>query len=221
MDRVKYTEVRADRELREEVLVKLIELSEEEGGIHRSDLSIFHCRTVEGIPTSEQVVYRMDVAKNWEWRTDELSQMVRTLIDPFVHYYVKVTRVMCIAQIPGVALDTHVDHIAGQYYDYGMNLGSHTTPDAMIELFRDGKLQADPHLHEKQRYYGGRLFLQDENSSYYVEDGEKFYYHPENRFFFLRDAFEHGSDAQAAWRGFLYIDGMFRPDMMESIYDDQ
>ena len=214
---IQLTTIEADADLAERVLTKGIAESTHE----RSYWKMFSCRHLSSGQDGQAArVFRMDPTKEYEWGDDELSQMVKTLVDPFLFHYDHLTRVELLIQKPGTEVYCHTDKITGQIYEDGM-----ACPPRYKDVWEEhGPLcKADPWQHKKQHYLGGRLALGPQGRSYFMESlipPEKIYYATQNLFFFLQENLYHGAEPVDFWRGVVFFDGIHNPDVMKAYYCD-
>ena len=209
------TGIMADRHLADAVLGMATKAEAPE----RSYWKMISCRETEGYEGRSARILRMDPTKDWEWKTDPLSQTVKRLVEPFVHHYSHLTRVELLIQKPGEAVYCHKDRITGQIYN-----GIVSTVGFEEDWEKYGPVcNADPTQHEKQRFFGGRLSLGACGKSYILQSissrPEKVYYHYDNQFFFLNEDVFHGADAVGFWRGVVFFDGIQNPEVMCRYYD--
>lgn len=209
------TNIFADQTLSDTVL----ELASTTGSPERSYWKMISCRLIEGYEYDGRAarLFRMDPTKEWRWKDDELSQSVKTLVEPFIHHYSRLTRVELLIQKPGESVYCHKDRITGQVYDNCAAIGEYAA-----DWHAHGKqCNADPLIHQQQHYLGGRLSLGKEGRSYILDMDDKpkkSYYIINNEFFFLNEDVLHGADSVDFWRGVVFFDGIHNPEVMSKYY---
>ncbi len=214
---VQLTRIDANQRLADYVL----DLASKTESSERPYWKMISCRRIDGYEDGRALrIFRMDGTKKWEWKDDPLSRGVRHLVEPFVHHYTSLTRVMLLVQKPNEEVYCHTDRITGQEYAEGVCMGKYE--DDWLK-YRD-QCNADPLQHQKQHYLGGRLSLGPVGLSYtlpILSSPVKTYYQTENQFFFLNENVFHGADPVDYWRGVVFFDGIYNPEIMQKYYDFQ
>ncbi len=172
-------------------------------------------------------LFRHHPSTTWQWRDDELSLLIKQLLQPYLKFFKHLTRIKIHLQKVSRAVSLHRDLSAGQIYylknDLSSEVGVSLLPYRMypwVDLI-DFDLGRSPQdncryslkvpLTEDTQNYGRQILSfnqQTENIFYYTTHGDV-YFLDESRF--------HAADQVPHLRGLIFIDGILDLELVRRV----
>lgn len=154
---------------------------------------------------------RLDPNLEWEWMDTPITETVKRVLEPMLHLYTKLNRVLILVQKPGSAIPMHIDRVIKNDYDQE----GYFVPGPSADLPIHGE-----NYHWSVNKYLALKFplseLDGANGLPTVEfDGKQYCYDVGNNLFAINEIdILHGAGAVDYRRGVIFLDGLLDYDKL-------
>lgn len=162
---------------------------------------------------------------DWSWSETISSHVVKKIIsETVIGLFDKVTRVVVMANAPGVALEAHRDFAAHTLYQIPGTLSETALKPSQIEFYDHlpNFSGVNPRIHHNQEFMTLKIPLTEipgDNGKPFFQKGEhREFYSVGNHMFFMNEIELHGTYAVPFWRGVVSIDGIFNQKVFNELH---